>query len=213
MLIIEGPDNVGKTTLAKELLRRLWEEKRPYTYAHMGLLPPSWDFSWDYVSRMSRFIVQDRFHLGETVYGPLLCGRNRIDKDTMRWIDGYLRLKGALVVIVSSTATRIESNWDPLREAFTLDQVLRVNHRYQEIADGTYRVGASVDLHVHVHDSDPYPAENPHVIETILRRYCERQDTLDRLEGASRRFEAYGTRSCGDVPVQEARSGDDPDGQ
>lgn len=66
MLIIEGADNVGKTTIAKRLAERLG-----YEYRHEGPPPVGVDVVRYYLERMHDDVVQDRFHWGEIVYGAL----------------------------------------------------------------------------------------------------------------------------------------------
>lgn len=81
IFIIEGPDGAGKTTLA----RRLAETYR-LDYHHEG--PPQTDKVTQYYIDLlldahgqNARVVFDRLALGETVYGPVLRGRNALGFD------------------------------------------------------------------------------------------------------------------------------------
>ena len=63
MLILEGADHLGKTTLAKSLKLR---------YEHMGIPESGFDYYRDYLYPITPHVVADRFHLGAMVYGHLL---------------------------------------------------------------------------------------------------------------------------------------------
>lgn len=64
MIIIEGPDHVGKTTAAKRLC-----ELSGMKYSHMGVPPDDWDWHDNFLEMVQPYIVQDRFHLGGIAYG------------------------------------------------------------------------------------------------------------------------------------------------
>jgi hypothetical protein len=79
MIVIEGPDGAGKTTLAKQLAADLKLE-----YHHEG--PPPKDISpLDHYGRVledfrrnKTDVVIDRFAYGERVYGPILRGKDNL---------------------------------------------------------------------------------------------------------------------------------------
>ena len=66
--IIEGADELGKTTLAKRVIERCPELT---SYAHMSKPPESFQFTWEeYADLIAPLTVQDRFHLGAYAYHP-----------------------------------------------------------------------------------------------------------------------------------------------
>lgn len=78
IIILEGPDGCGKTTLAKHLCKTF-----KLDYKHEG--PPSTNKSaYDHYSDLledahGKRVIFDRFALGELVYGPILRGISRLD--------------------------------------------------------------------------------------------------------------------------------------
>jgi len=94
LIIIEGPDKSGKTTLAKKI-----EEKFHYKYAHFsspGNNPASEYAS--FFSSISSPTVCDRSYFGERVYGPLLRGTSKISNLQYAVIERICRLKGAIFI-------------------------------------------------------------------------------------------------------------------
>jgi len=74
LIVIDGPDGSGKTTLARHL-----QEKHGATYHHDKGPPEAEDLVAYFLSLLARGGIIDRFALSEMVYGPLLRGRSRID--------------------------------------------------------------------------------------------------------------------------------------
>jgi hypothetical protein len=102
LIIIEGPDKSGKTTLAKKI-----EEQFHYKYAHFS--SPGDDPASEYASFFSSIsspTVCDRSYFGERVYGPLLRGASKISDLQYAVIERICRLKGA-VFIYASTPLKI----------------------------------------------------------------------------------------------------------
>lgn len=94
LVVIEGPDGAGKTTLAAEIARRHGHEVR-----HEGPPPPNQDPLLYYFGRLydahlatfaTRGQVLDRFALGERVYGPILRNQDRLGAE------GWRRIRRAL---------------------------------------------------------------------------------------------------------------------
>lgn len=144
-LILEGPDHIGKTTVARWL-----REHHGYNVMHMGVPTPDWDYEKDYLARLPNNkkipIVYDRFHLGALVYGRF--GRLH-STDGWSW-DGMMRViravcRADISVVIMYTS---DSNWlgrmlmeHGKKELFNAEQVLAANEVYQMLAyakmDGT----------------------------------------------------------------------------
>jgi thymidylate kinase len=96
LIIIEGPDKSGKTTLAKKI-----EEQFHYKYAHFSSPGnnPGQEYA-KFFSGISSPTVCDRSYFGERVYGPLLRGVSKISDLQYAVIERICRLKGAIFIYV-----------------------------------------------------------------------------------------------------------------
>lgn len=98
ILVIEGPDGAGKTTLLDEIADKL---VGPVT--RIGCGPPANDAESEYRSLVDRVlqlnthVLIDRSHLGESVYGPVLRGKARVDAGYSCLLD--MRLIGAGAIL------------------------------------------------------------------------------------------------------------------
>lgn len=106
IIIIEGVDCTGKSTLAEELRQRAQDAGEEVEMIHMGV--PQADPLIEYEFALSgyrpgsgRTIICDRWHLGADVYGPL----KRLDDGLLnasRWhIEAFLRSRGAFLVLTA----------------------------------------------------------------------------------------------------------------
>lgn len=130
MLIIEGADLVGKTTLQRELLKRLPQ----HVPAHFTRLPPGFDFYHHYLTAANRWAVQDRFHLSELAYARF----NRVGPSPLEahvdLLHHRLRYEfGAFtVLLIAETRDVFTTRWRE-GEMFTLQQVMEVNDAFQAL--------------------------------------------------------------------------------
>ena len=92
MIIIEGPDNVGKDTQIKKIQKYFYEKyKEPLVKVHcsyFGINDP--ELALEEYIRISELdliysIIANRLHIGELVYGPLY--RNYSDKEIERVLE------------------------------------------------------------------------------------------------------------------------------
>lgn len=109
VVVVEGCDKTGKSSLASAL--------------HGALGWPVWKFgqpegdpAMEYVRALSREpgpFVADRFHLGESVYGPIYRGTPPLPKHVNEAIEEMLLDRGALLVLMvddpDSIARRFKS--------------------------------------------------------------------------------------------------------
>jgi len=92
LIILEGPDGAGKTTLAK-----LLAELGALTYVHHG--PPSGPpFNQYQAALHQKDVVIDRLFHGELVYGPALRGGSQLDDVQVQYLELEAEAAGALMV-------------------------------------------------------------------------------------------------------------------
>lgn len=182
MLIIEGPDCVGKTTLALKLVAQLNELGFPHVYQHMTRLPECWrvDPTTNYERLMNAFVVMDRFHMSEPIYATA-CGRKpMLDPATYSKIDKRLRAVGAYTFVITSTSQAIAERYEAKREMFDLAVVQNVNLRYVDAANNGSWGGYAMNVDQHL----KCPVGFPEVRDVGLRAYTMRLLKLFPYKGA-----------------------------
>ena len=100
MLVIEGSDCLGKTTLAKKIVEKVMNRGYPAIYSHMGRPNESiFDFFLSYKKMINPYFVMDRFHLGGLAYH-----HNKISQQKLQIINAWIRSVGGLIVILYASA-------------------------------------------------------------------------------------------------------------
>ena len=122
--VIEGPDGSGKSTLAKALKSEILKNDplAQVTMMHFGA--PKMNPFLEYMNALGDWLVQnsleehahsyiviDRFHIGERVYGTMLRNNPVMTKSQLRAIDDLLdQLNAAKVFAISNN----EFLWDSM---------------------------------------------------------------------------------------------------
>ncbi len=129
MFIIEGSDNLGKSTFAKKVTKHVQEyHHSPAFYTHMTRPPECFNFCSDYMDMMSYFGVQDRFHLGALAYH-----KNALTPEKQVIVEGELLRRGSYIFVMFAECDR----WyrDQLEES-KRDQVIpNLKMPYEELID------------------------------------------------------------------------------
>lgn len=96
MLIIEGSDCLGKSTLAKNIVRRVSDMGIPVVYSWMTRPNEAkFDFFHAYKDMINPCAVQDRFHLGGIAYHE-----NKIPPFRWKIINSWIRNIGGMIVVL-----------------------------------------------------------------------------------------------------------------
>lgn len=125
LIIIEGPDGVGKTTFIEglkahmtktfpthviDVMRRGVPKQHPLDEYVTPLL--------DYVPRTKHHIITDRWHVGEWVYPSVLKRKTKADRATWYYIEMFLQSRGAIIVHLDdkeeNIAQRVRDRGDAL---------------------------------------------------------------------------------------------------
>lgn len=158
MIIVEGTDLVGKTTLCKKICKYLNEkvDKLPeyYTapykqecnlfwrYTHLSAQNSGWDYHWGYVSHMHPRNVQDRFHLSEMAYRHAIDKPHRIVPAELQALQGKLLTIGCMTIVITADVELLQQRYAEAKreEMFSIDTILKANEFFcrgdlgQEIA-------------------------------------------------------------------------------
>jgi thymidylate kinase len=124
LIVIEGTDGSGKTTLADELERRLLGTRHAkLVRRHFG--PPEQHPLWEYERWLDFYrpghgthVILDRFHWGEMIYSELYRGGSRLGEAGWWHIEQYLRSRGALMVHATGDPVKIADRQVALGEDF-----------------------------------------------------------------------------------------------
>lgn len=178
LIVIEGPDGAGKTHLANELCTRMIKRlpiPSEVRVLHKG--PPFRHPLDEYVTPLLHYritndhLICDRWHLGEAVYPRVLARETQWDVAVGRYIELFLRSRGASVQVLAPSCQVIERQVaaGPIRTS-ALDIILRmqcedVQRLFREEGERYGRI---------VYDGTPDP-------ETVI-------DTAELLDTASRKL-------------------------
>jgi len=175
IIILEGADGTGKTTLATKLMARMGGAniyRRATPREHVLR-----EYTFDRITRDP--IIADRWHYGELIYGPLFRTETQLTTTFFRAIDQYLRQIGALLVLVDGQAAEIRQRIlgraenDDIDELMMGDMLPRVLDQYREIYEWPQEVRKMRIMG---------PAEDHHVDEIIKharRAYAARHIKYD----------------------------------
>jgi hypothetical protein len=119
IIILEGPDLAGKTTLVQNLLPQLMNVEM----LRQGPPPSGVDIlehylrpiqDWCYEPMLVRptWLVLDRWHVGELFYGPLLRGKSLLTVQQTDYIDMVLQTFGCNFTYVTQPPSVLQERWD-----------------------------------------------------------------------------------------------------
>jgi hypothetical protein len=137
IVILEGPDGAGKTTLARELCASYDLE-----YHHEGPPPLDVDPLLFYGKLLQdartagRRVVFDRMALGERVYGPIYRKKDRLGELGWRVFVRLIRAAGARQILCLPSYEVCRASWASGREELlkTEDAFARSYHAYVSLA-------------------------------------------------------------------------------
>lgn len=135
MIIVEGTDLVGKTTLCEALIKMLNAADYPHVYQHLSKLPVSFDRVKGYLPLCNKDMVYDRFHLSRQAYGRACQNQEVLSHAEQWWLEGYMRMHCSFTVLVVATDEFITQQYTSKDrdEMYNLNDILAVNHEYHDL--------------------------------------------------------------------------------
>lgn len=150
MLILEGSDHLGKTTAAQTLVKLAAERvdnpsvddvAHPIRYTHMTRPNKAFDFLYDYQDLLSKYAVQDRFHLGALVWH-----KGVITPESLQLIESWIGCLGSYTVIFASTNDEwYRAHLEGVNQMFDIDTLIAANDRYLQMISGVYPYNVQYD--------------------------------------------------------------------
>jgi len=140
MIVVEGTDLLGKTTLCHELVKRLNAAEMPHIYQHFSKLPECFDWAAHYFPFMTRMVVMDRFYMSRQAYGRTFENQYVLTDEEYRILDAALRLVGGFTIVcVADDDEFIRLQYADLptsrQEVYPLDGIVKVNGEFKRIVD------------------------------------------------------------------------------
>ena len=135
LIVLEGPDGAGKTTLAKALMAGFYRKWPSGTFRieHRGPLRLNVDPVDEYTlpdydpADMTNLVVCDRWHLSEAVYGPIYRGGSRADLVFHeKWLDDRGALKLYVTEPLRVLTARVSERGDDYIEVGHLANIVRL---------------------------------------------------------------------------------------
>lgn len=137
LIILEGPDGSGKTFLAERLMSRI-EAAQPGApspeYIHKKkpdqptFLAEYLEPIADYLPRSGRTLILDRWHIGELIYPEMTNRQTLASFAEFRYLEMFLRSRGALIVHVDTPIQRILEIIDQRPERDPLEERVLEQH-------------------------------------------------------------------------------------
>jgi len=183
VLIVEGADLTGKTTLCKRLVRELNQRgslEGEWNYSHMTAPGSRWDFYWSYLEFMRRRAVQDRFYLSELAYRGIRGDREpKLTSFESNLIRAQLILMGGLTVILTTTENGLllAHSRTPRTEMYGMEGIYQANHWYMHDPRSQGDHGQTT-LKRHQGSGQQWPAEDNEFVKVVIENYVEKQVNL-----------------------------------
>ena len=131
LIIIDGVDGSGKTTLARRLLEATDSAPAPQML-HRGPIrtTPYQEYATDLGAAPPHAII-DRWYVGEMIYGPLYRKLSRVTLEMAEWFEMFLQSRGALRLYMTTGYTEVVERLEARGEDFlALEDVEHVMKAY-----------------------------------------------------------------------------------
>lgn len=184
MIVIDGPDHVGKTRLAEVLVERLNAEGFPHVYQHLSRLPASFHHVTDYKPLIQRNVVMDRFHLSRIAYGTVFAEQHVPNDYETAILDAWITLVGGLTIVVTADGDWLRANFGAKDEMYALRPVLEVNRVYKKLIE---EKRVNIDFTWETRDCatrvSVFPAQHESFIIGVIEEYKRRRAVLEATLG------------------------------
>ena len=134
IILLEGPDKAGKTTLAQNLMTSLVDTGKNVRLLRRG--PIQNDVFTEYLRPLDDLIgksadtiyILDRWHVGELIYGPLLRDESQLTLAQAAYLEMVLQSFGCYFMHYSQRVDRLEQRWDERPDSLIKREWLAIIH-------------------------------------------------------------------------------------
>lgn len=181
MLLVEGSDCLGKTVLAKQIVRKIAGRGLPVIYGWMTRPNESlFDFFLDYRKVLNHYAVQDRFHLSGLAYH-----QDKIPEPKLQIINSWIRSTGGIIVLLYASdeewyRERLEK--DTRGNILPVDKLCDANTFYKKYADeGDYDFAFDILPELCYDESDGKPKYVSDFDKNeLIKEWLKRRELLER---------------------------------
>jgi thymidylate kinase len=149
IIVLEGPDKAGKTTLA-DAFARVLEKEGSVARIHCGPLRrhPLDEYLRQVLESCRRYdhVVCDRLHVGEQIYGPMLRDGSKMSLAEENYIDMGLAAQGAQLIYVLPDEEVLVKRMEEGDTLVNVDQVLEARRRYFDHRSARASVESSLGI-------------------------------------------------------------------
>jgi hypothetical protein len=156
-IALEGPDGAGKSTLARAVMEELYTQfpGDEVYYLHASQLKR--DPFDEYALSMENYRpgagihwVLDRWHWGETIYGPLYREKSALTVAGFRWVELFLAARGATVWHVTASLETIQDRLETRGEDYLQPgDVFHVWEGFSTVAEKSLTFGGTAETDKH----------------------------------------------------------------
>lgn len=172
MIVIEGVDLSGKTTLAKYIAERYGLE-----YVHLGRPEPGvrhWVQACNLMQEITHQVVCDRLVIGSKIYGEYLQDEFNYKPVTQRELDewvGWMRMNNGIIIYARCSLTSLRYRYAQRGDPYLkLQQLEDIRNLYEPTMRNIERVFTNM-LH---YNSDAFSAEDfCDTFDTTLKHHVE----------------------------------------
>lgn len=154
LIILEGVDGAGKTTLATNLFDQL-QPHAPTRVLHRGPMTGDWLEEYeldleDYWPHCGEHIICDRWHVGELVYGPVLRGITKLTPGQRAHVEKFLMRRGAVLVHVTAPTSAVHRRLEERGDDLVSQSMI------PDLFDGYYRefMESNMPVYSYITDGD-----------------------------------------------------------
>lgn len=135
MIVLEGPDLAGKSTLAEALFKRMVDSRRYCSMVrHFTKVPAHFDKYWGYASCVQRDVILDRFHMSHVVYRHVEGAGHNLTPLRYELVDADITRVGGIVVVLAPPLDVLRSRHTDRPEMYNLDHILKVGQEFIKLA-------------------------------------------------------------------------------
>lgn len=148
MIVVEGPDMAGKSTLVQRLFEAIpGQTGRAAMPRHFTKPPRSFDKYWGYKACVQRDVILDRFHLSHLAYRAVDGEPHDLTPLRYELIEADISRVGGFTVLLLPGRELIRERWDKVArtraEMYSLEHVLQVNEVFEQARAGSLTIGSS----------------------------------------------------------------------